>query len=99
MNIKIKSIWQVNSTEKSQNNVPFARAYILESTGLSTSQWELLYGFRVGPAISQLCQSRALRVPEEWLKLSCSHLTVKNADERPTQHRRNFTTVPGLSKP
>lgn len=59
MNIKIKSIWQVNSTEKSQNNVPFARAYILESTGLSTSQWELLYGFRVGLAIFSHSSARA----------------------------------------
>lgn len=30
MNIKIKTVWQVNSTAKSQNNVQFARACILE---------------------------------------------------------------------
>lgn len=43
MNIKIKSIWQVNSTKESQNNAKFVRVCISEGIGLSTSQWELLY--------------------------------------------------------
>lgn len=37
MNIKIKSIWQVNSTKESQNNVQFARVSFQKALALYKS--------------------------------------------------------------
>lgn len=99
---EIKAASKSTAQQKSHNNDRFARACILESTGLSKSVRTYVYWSKDGICIFslQVCQSRALCTPDEQLWPSYQPTVFsQHGDERPTfsfYHCRNPTTLPAL---